>query len=73
MSRPTRYSEYFGVDLPLMLRRDEVAQLFNVATRTVARWTASSQLIARKLEPGSRGTVRYRLDDVEAFARGIPG
>jgi hypothetical protein len=71
MPRPSRHSEYFGQDLPLMMRRDEVAALFGVTTRTVARWTASQLLKGRKLEPGSRGTLRYRLEDVEAFGRGI--
>ncbi|MCG3185398.1 MAG: hypothetical protein ICCCNLDF_03629 [Planctomycetes bacterium] len=54
-----------------MMRRDEVAALFGVTTRTIARWTASQLLKGRKLEPGSRGTLRYRLEDVEAFGRGI--
>lgn len=71
MPRPSRHSEYFGQDLPLMMRRDEVAALFGVTTRTVARWTASQLLKGRKLEPGSRGTLRYRLEDVEAFGRGF--
>lgn len=71
MPRPSRHSEYFGQDLPLMMRRDEVAALFGVTTRTVARWTASQLLKGRKLEPGSRGTLRYSVEDVEAFDRGI--
>ena len=70
MSRPSRHSDYFGEQLPLMMRRDEVAALFDVAVRTVSRWTAAGLLPGRKLEPGSRGTLRYRLEDVEKFGRG---
>jgi excisionase family DNA binding protein len=54
-------------ELPLLTQRD-VAQLFQVETRTVRRWVAEGRL--RQVNPGGGRVVRYRRADVERLLAG---
>ncbi len=50
------------------MTRLEVAELFNVSPRTVDSWVAQGHLQRMKVGPaGSKGTVRYRREDVLAL------
>jgi excisionase family DNA binding protein len=52
-----------------MMLPDEVAQLFNVTTRTLRRWNVEGVLKGVRLGPR---VVRYRRSDVEAaMSRGL--
>lgn len=73
MHFPRRFSKEFGIELPINMRRGDVARLFGVSVRTVSRWTAAGLLNDSKCEPAPTGTVRYHLDDVEEFSRNSRG
>ena len=51
-----------------LLTKAQVAELLNVSTRTVDRWTDQGLLPAVKMPSGH--AVRYRREDVDAIMRG---
>ena len=51
-----------------LLTRQQVADLLNVSTRTIDRWTEAGKLPAVKMPLGH--SVRYRPEDVDAIMRG---
>jgi excisionase family DNA binding protein len=51
-----------------LLSREEAARALRVSLRTLARLTASGELVPVRVGPGRR-LVRYAPDDVAAFIR----
>ena len=51
-----------------LLTKQQVADLLNVSTRTIDRWTEAGKLPAVKMPLGH--SVRYRPEDVDAIMRG---
>lgn len=53
-----------------LLRRDQVARIFNVSVRTVSYWAAKGRLPSIKT-PG--GQYRFRPEDVSALVQNADG
>ena len=49
-----------------LLTRSQVADLLQISTRTVIRWTNDGTLPCTRLGPDGR-TIRYRRQDVDAL------
>lgn len=53
---------------PEIMTTAEVAELLRVSDTTVSRWANDGLLPALKVgDRGSKGTIRFRRSDVEAF------
>ena len=55
---PTRYSDTV----------EDVARHFGVTPQTVRRWTEVTDIPHRRVEAGSRTTLRFNLPEVDAWA-----
>jgi excisionase family DNA binding protein len=51
------------------MTREQVAELFQISTRTVSELTARGVIIAVKLGGGRNAPVRYRRESLEEAAR----